>query len=64
MGNLLRNLIELRILRHQNELLVLDDDYQSSLMAARLRTVFRPGKELQKRMIEGLLIRVSEEGRA
>lgn len=60
MGNLLRNLLELRILRHQDELLVLDDDYQSSLMAARLRTVFRPGKELQKRMVEELALRASE----
>ncbi|MCC4321479.1 hypothetical protein [Streptomyces malaysiensis] len=64
MGNLLRNLLELRILRHQDELLVLDDDYQSSLMAARLRTVFRPGKELQKRIVEELALRASEGGAA
>ena len=64
MGNLLRNLLELRVLRHQEELLVLDDDYQSSLMAARLRTVFRPGKELQKRMVEELALRASEGGAA
>jgi hypothetical protein len=64
MGNLLRNLLELRILRHQDELLVLDDDYQSSLMAARLRTVFRAGKELQKRMVEELALRASEGGTA
>lgn len=64
MGNLLRNLLELRILRHQDELLVLDDDYQSSLMAARLRTVFRPGKDLQKRMVEELALRASEGGAA
>ncbi|MBF6125050.1 hypothetical protein [Nocardia brasiliensis] len=64
MGNLFRNLLELRILRHQDELLVLDDDYQSSLMAARLRTVFRPGKELQKRMVEELAQRASEGGAA
>lgn len=62
MGNLLRNLLELRILRHQDELLVLDDDYQSSLMAARLRTVFRPGKALQKRMVEELALRATEGG--
>lgn len=62
MGNLLRNLLELRILRHQDDLLVLDDDYQSSLMAARLRTVFRPGKDLQKRMVEELALRASEGG--
>ena len=64
MGNLLRNLLELRVLRHQDELLVLDDHYQSSLMAARLRTVFRPGKELQKRMVEELALRASEGGAA
>jgi len=64
MGNLLRNLLELRILRLQDELLVLDDDYQSSLMAARLRTVFRPGKDLQKRMVEELALRASEGGAA
>lgn len=55
MGNLLRNLLELRFLRQRDELLVLDDDYQSSLMAARLRTVFRPGKGLQERMVEAIL---------
>jgi hypothetical protein len=43
---------------------VLDDDYQSSLMAARLRTVFRAGKELQKRMVEELVLRASEGGAA
>jgi hypothetical protein len=63
-GNLLRNLLELRILRHQDELLVLDEDYRSSLMAARLRTVFRPGKELQKRMVEELELRANEGGAA
>ncbi|MDY0059832.1 MAG: hypothetical protein RBU45_08490 [Myxococcota bacterium] len=57
MGNMVRNLLELRILRLQDELLVLDDDYRSSLMAARLRTVFRPGKELQKRMVDELELR-------
>lgn len=62
MDNLLRNLLELRILRHQDELLVLDDDYQSSLMAVRLRTVFRPGKELQKRMVEELALRSAAGG--
>jgi len=64
MGNLLRNVLELHILRHQDELLVLDEDYQSSLMAARLRTVFRPGKELQKRMVEELALRASAGGGA
>lgn len=64
MGNLLRNLLELRILHHSDELLVLDDDYQSSLVAARLRTVFRPGKALQKHMVEELTLRASAGGGA
>ncbi|MBN3840991.1 hypothetical protein [Burkholderia sp. Ac-20349] len=64
MGNLLRNVLELRILRHQDELLVLHEDYQSSLMATRLRTVFRPGKELQRRMVEELALRASAGGAA
>ena len=62
MDNLLRNLLELRVLRQRDELLVLDEDYQSSLMAARLRTVFRPGKPLQKRMVEDLALRTSAGG--
>ncbi|MEO0606245.1 MAG: hypothetical protein AAF211_32750, partial [Myxococcota bacterium] len=64
MGNLLRNLLELRILRYLDELLVLDDDYQSSLMASRLRTIFRPGKNLQKRMVEELALRAPDGGAA
>ena len=60
MDNLLRNLLELRILRHQDELLVLDEGYQASLMSARLRTVFRPGKVLQARMVDVLASRASE----
>ncbi|WP_371142409.1 hypothetical protein [Burkholderia cepacia] len=64
MGNLLRNVLELRVLRHQDELLVLHEEYQSSLMAARLRTVFRPGKELQRRMVEELALRASTGGGA
>lgn len=62
MGNLIRNLLGLRILRHQDELLVLEDEYQSSLMAARLRTVFRPGKELQTRIVEELAMRTTSGG--
>jgi hypothetical protein len=62
MGNLLRNLLELRILCRQDEQLVLHEDYRASLMAARLRTVFRPGKALQQRMVEALASRVSEGG--
>ena len=62
MGNLLRNLLELRILQRQDELLVLDEGYRSSLMAGRLRTVFRPGKDLQKRMVEELAGRTFARG--
>ena len=64
MGNLLRNLLELRILQRQDELLILHEGYQSSLMAGRLRTVFRPGKDLQKRMVEELAGRTSARGAA
>ena len=64
MGNLLRNLLELRILQRQAELLVLDEGYRSSLMAGRLRTVFRPGKDLQKRMVEELAGRTFARGAA
>ena len=64
MGNLLRNLLALRILQRQGELLILDEGYQSTLMAGRLRTVFRPGKDLQKRMVEELAGRTSARGAA
>ena len=64
MGNLLRNLLDLRILQRQDEFLILDEGYQPSLMATRLRTVFRPGKELQKRMVEELAGRTSARGAA
>ena len=62
MGNLLRNLLDLRILQRQDEFLILHEGYQSSLMAGRLRTVFRPGKNLQKRMVEELAGRTSTRG--
>lgn len=62
MTNLLRNLIELRILRRQDELLVLDEQYQASLMASRLRTVFRPGKQVQTRIVAELSARVANGG--
>ena len=64
MGNLLRNLLELRILQRRDEFLILHEGYQSSLMAGRLRTVFRPGKDLQKRMVEELAGRTSARGAA
>lgn len=62
MTNLLRNLIEVRILRRQDELLVLDEQYQASLMASRLRTVFRPSKPVQKRIVAELGARVANGG--
>lgn len=64
MGNLLRNLLELRVLQRKGELLVLDEGYRSSLMAVRLRTVFRPGKDLQKHMVEELAGRTFSRGAA
>ena len=64
MGNLIRNLLELRILQRQDEFLILHESYQSSLMAGRLRTVFRPGKDLQKLMVEELAGRASARGAA
>jgi hypothetical protein len=63
MTNLLRNLIELRMLRQQDELLVLDEQYQSSLMASRLRTVFRPGKQVQTRIVAELVARAPNGSR-
>jgi hypothetical protein len=63
MANLLRNLIELRMLRQQDELLVLDEQYQSSLMASRLRTVFRRGKQVQTRIVAELVARAPNGGR-
>ncbi|RKG48489.1 hypothetical protein D7X30_40680 [Corallococcus sp. AB011P] len=62
MTNLLRNLIEVGILRRQDELLVLDEQYQASLMASRLRTVFRPGKQVQTRIVAELGARVANGG--
>ena len=62
MGNVLRNLLELRILQRQDEFLILHEGYQSSLMAGRLRTVFRPSKDLQKRMVEEIAGRTSARG--
>lgn len=64
MSNLLRNLIELRILRRHDDLLVLDEQYQASLMASRLRTVFRPGKKIQATIVAQLVARVANGGLA
>ncbi|KUO62229.1 MAG: hypothetical protein APF84_12855 [Gracilibacter sp. BRH_c7a] len=50
--NMLENLLALEILDWSDDNLVLHDEFQSTLMASRLRSVFRPGKSLQDRMIE------------
>ena len=52
MANLVRNLLTQQILVLADNTLQLHPDFRSSLMARRLRTVFRPGKMLQQRMLE------------
>lgn len=50
--NMMENLLALGILDQADDNLVLHEDFQSTLMAGRLRSVFRPGKSLQERMKE------------
>jgi len=52
--NMMENLLALDILDQSDDNLVLHEDFQSILMAGRLRSVFRPGKSLQDRMIEAV----------
>ncbi len=52
--NMMENLLALDILDQADDNLVLHEDFQSTLMAGRLRSVFRPGKSLQDRMIEAV----------
>lgn len=52
--NMMENLLALEILDQADDNLVLHEDFQSTLMAGRLRSVFRPGKSLQNRMIEAV----------
>lgn len=52
--NMLENLLALKILDHSDDNLILHDEFQSTLMASRLRSVFRPGKSLQGRMTEAV----------
>lgn len=52
--NMMENLLALDILDQVDDNLVLHEDFQSTLMAGRLRSVFRPGKSLQDRMIEAV----------
>jgi hypothetical protein len=54
MDNLLRNLISLNILRLMDDEIQLHPEFQASLMAKRLRSVFRPGKQIQHAMVEEL----------
>ena len=53
-ANMIENLLALDILDQADDNLVLHEDFQSTLMAGRLRSVFRPGKSLQDRMIEAV----------
>lgn len=52
--NMMENLLALDILDQCDDNLVLHEEFQSTLMASRLRSVFRPGKALQDRMIEAV----------
>ena len=52
--NMMENLLALDILDQSDDNLVLHEAFQSTLMASRLRSVFRPGKSLQGRMIEAV----------
>lgn len=52
--NMMENLLALDILDQVDDNLVLHEEFQSTLMAGRLRSVFRPGKSLQDRMIEAV----------
>jgi hypothetical protein len=54
MENMMENLLALDILDQADDNLILHEDFQSTLMAGRLRSVFRPGKSLQDRMIEAV----------
>jgi hypothetical protein len=53
--NMLLNLLDHEILQRLETKILLHPDYQASLMADRLRTVFRPGKDSQRRMLEALI---------
>jgi|OM-RGC.v1.002262575 hypothetical protein len=59
--NMMENLLALDILDQADDNLVLHEDFQSTLMAGRLRSVFRPGKVLQERMKELVVRRENEK---
>lgn len=57
MANVLRNLLEFELLVQIEDELRLHPDFQRSLVAQpRLGTVYRPGKDIQKRMLEALIV--------
>ena len=56
MENVLRNLLHHELLLQVEDEIQLHPEYQASLMAERLRTVFRPSKEIHKRMLEILVL--------
>ena len=56
MANVLRNLLEFELLGQIEDELRLHPDFQRSLVAQpRLGTIYRPGKDIQKRMLEALI---------
>ena len=60
--NMIENLLVLEILDKSDDCLVLHEEFQSTLMASRLRSVFRPGKSLQGRMIEAVRKNIHKSG--
>jgi hypothetical protein len=54
MENLLQNLIAYEVLHLMDDTLRLHPEFQASLVDKRLRTVFRPGKQIQRLMVEEL----------
>lgn len=63
-ANVVRNLTALQILLQNNDQLELHPEFQATLMSSRLRTVFRPGKCLQQRMLQVLRDMQGDGGRA
>jgi hypothetical protein len=64
MANVIRNLTALQVLVQNSDQLELHPEFRATLMASRLRTVFRPGKSLQQRILEVLLEIQGDGGRA
>jgi len=55
--NVMTNLFALDVLKRVFDSIGLHPEFQASLMASRLRTVFRPGKKIQQRMIKCLQLK-------